>query len=76
MKINKKIFISVLLVLVMLGVMGTASAADSLDNNLAAQNTVDDAVSADASDSGDNSVSSTNDGLLRNGETTIYVDSN
>ncbi|MER2013645.1 MAG: hypothetical protein ABS871_03285, partial [Methanobrevibacter sp.] len=75
MKVDKKIFISALLVLVMLAVMGTASATDSLDNNnLTAQNTVDDAVSVDA---GNALLASTDDNLLLGeGETTIYVDSN
>lgn len=48
MKINKKIFISVLLVLVMLGVMGTVSATDSLNNNLTAEDA--DAIGVDAGD--------------------------
>ena len=37
MKIDKKIFISVLLVLMVLGVIGTVSATDSLDGNLTAE---------------------------------------
>ena len=72
MKVNKKIFISALLVLVMLGVMGTVSATDSLDNN---NLTAEDAVAVEASDSFDDSLSSANDELLGEGETIIYVDS-
>lgn len=47
MKIDKKIFISVLLVLMIICVIGTASATDSLDGNLTAEDA--DAVSVDMS---------------------------
>ena len=71
MKINKHIFIGALLVLMMMGVISTVSATDSLNNeNL----TADDAVSVDMGDSIYSSPSTTNE-LLGDGETTIYVDS-
>ena len=70
MKINKKVFISALLVLVMIGVMGTVSATDSLNNDVAAD--TDDAVSVEVKD---NLLTSTNDDLLGDGENIIYVDS-
>ena len=71
MKINKNIFIGALLVLMMMGVISTVSATDSLNNeNL----TADDAVSVDMGDSIYSSPSTTNE-LLGDGETTIYVDS-
>ena len=70
MKINKHIFIGALLVLMMMGVISTVSATDSLNNdNL----TADDAVSVDMGDSIYSSPSTTNE-LLGDGETTIYVD--
>ena len=71
MKINKHIFICALLVLMMMGVIGTVSATDSLNNdNL----TADEAVGVDMGDSIYSSPSTTNE-LLGDGETTIYVDS-
>ena len=73
MKIDKKIFISTLLVLMILGVMSTVSATDSLDDSLAAENT--DAVSVDMGDSKYVSPSSTMNATLGAGETIIYVDS-
>ena len=62
-----------LLVLILLGVIGTVSANDSLDNNLAAEN-MDDAVSVDMSDSIQDSLKSTDYDLLGDSETIIYVD--
>ena len=71
MKINKHVFICALLVLMMMGVISTVSATDSLNNdNL----TADEAVGVDMGDSIYSSSSTTNE-LLGDGETTIYVDS-
>lgn len=75
MKLNKNLFISVLLVLMVFCIIGAVSADDSLDNNLTAENSIDDAVSVDMGDSIQDSLKSTDDNLLSDGETIIYVDS-
>ncbi|WP_298519097.1 hypothetical protein, partial [uncultured Methanobrevibacter sp.] len=72
MKINKNIFICLLLVLVMLCIIGTASATDSLNENMTSDAS-DDAINVETVGDGDLASDSTDNKLSDSG-TTIYVD--
>ena len=74
MKFDKKILICALFALMMLCIIGTVSAADSFNENMTAEKAIDEAVSMDIDDAGNEISSADVNDSLNEGEATIYVD--